>query len=403
MSMEQLNNNDNNTHNEEIIFSSEVYKLIINSLQDYAIFTMDKDLHINSWTAGSAKIFGYESEEVIGKHCEIIFTEEDRKNGITQMKIETALKEGRVADSRWHVNKDGSQFWAYGVIFPLTGKDGKLLGFIKILRDLTEKKESEDLIAKYINELQKINTHKENILALLSHDLRSPLSGIIQLAELLKDNFKTMEEQELQKLLDHLHGLTTDELQMFDSLVKWASIKYASEAFSPSLIELRSYVTKAFHTLMLLADSNNIQLYNEIEEDVTVFADEKMLYSILQNLVSNAIKHSFKGGEIIVSAKKLENMILVRVKDYGAGISKEVVEKLFTAHMTDIIKIKDEQGNGAGIGLLLVKSFLEKIGGEICVESIENEGSSFYFTLPTEQPGGEHLPSISIDREGLTF
>lgn len=384
MSTEQLNNN-NNAHDIELIFSSEVYQLIINNLQDYAIFTMDKDLHISSWTVGSAKIFGYESKEVIGKNCEIIFTEEDRKNGITQMKIETALKEGKVADSRWHVHKNGTLFWAYGVIFPLKGKDGELLGFIKILRDLTERKESEDLVARYINELEELNAHKENILALLSHDLRSPLAGIIQLAELLKNNFKTMEEQELQKLLDYLYGLTTDELQMFDSLVKWASIKYVSEAFSPSLIELRSHVTKAFHTLMLLAESNHIQLYNEIEEDLTVFTDEKMLYSILQNLVSNAIKHSFKGGKIIVSAKKFENMILVLVKDYGAGMSKEVVEKLFTAHMTDIIKIKDEQGNGAGIGLLLVKSFLEKIGGEICVESTESEGSSFYFTLPTLQ------------------
>lgn len=384
MNREQHNNN--NSDKEGLILTSEIYNLIIDSLQDYAIFTMDKDLRINSWTTASVKIFGYESDEVIGKHCEIIFTEEDRKNGVTQMKFDTAFKEGRVADSRWHVHKNGNQFWAYGVIFPLTGKDGELTGFIKILRDLTEKKESEDLIAKYIKELEELNTHKENLLAILSHDLRSPLAGIIQLAELLKRNFKTMEEQELQNMLDYLYDLSTGELQMFDSLVKWASIKYASEAYSPSLIELRSYVTKAFNTLKLLADINNIQLSNEIKEEVTVFADEKMLYSILQNLVSNAIKHSYKGGEIILSAKKLENMILVLVKDSGAGMSKERVERLFTPQVSDIIKDNDGQGNGAGIGLLLVKGFLEKIGGEICVESIEREGSSFYFTLPAEQP-----------------
>lgn len=385
MSTEHLNNN-NYTPKEGIIFTSEVYNLIINSLQDYAIFTMDKDLYINSWTAGSAKVFGYESEDVMGKHCEIIFTKEDRENGITQMKIETVLNEGKVDDSRWHVHKDGSLFLAYGMIFPLTGKDGELLGFIKILRDLTEKKESEDLVAKYIKELEELNTHKENILALLSHDLRSPLAGIIQLAELLKHSFRTMEEQKLQKMLDYLYGLAIDELQMFDSLVKWARIKFASEAYSPSLIELRSYVAKAFDTLKLLADSNNIQLSNEITEDFTVFTDEKMLYSILQNLVSNAIKHSFNGGEIIVRAKKLENMILVLVKDYGTGMSQEIVEKLFTPQMSDFMKDNQEQETGAGIGLLLVKGFLEKIGGEICVESKEKEGSSFYFTLPTGQP-----------------
>jgi two-component system CheB/CheR fusion protein len=347
---------------------------------------MDKDLAINSWTAGAAKIFGYETEEVIGNPCEIIFTEEDRKNGITKMKIETALKVGRVADNRWHVHKDGNRFWAFGVIFPLTGKDGQLMGFIKILRDLTERKESENSIVKYIKELEELNTHKETILALLSHDLRSPLSGIIQLAELLKENFKTMEEQELQKMLDLLYDLTIDELKMFDSLVKWASIKYASEAYSPSPVELSSHVAKAFDTLKLLAVSNNIHLNNEIQENVTVFADEKMLHSIFQNLVSNAIKYSFNGGEIIVSATKHENMILVRVKDFGIGMSKEMLEKLFTPHVTALLKVAEEQGNGAGIGLLLVKGFVEKNGGEICFDSVEGEGSSFYFTLPTENP-----------------
>lgn len=383
MSTEELNNKPK----DGIVFTSELYNLIINSLQDYAIFTMDKALYINSWTAGSAKIFGYETEEVIGKHCEIIFTEEDRKKDITKMKIETALQVGKAADNRWHVHKDGHRFWAYGVIFPLTGKDGELTGFIKILRDLTERKESENLIAQYIKELEDLNTHKENILALLSHDLRSPLTGIIQLAELLKDNFRTMDEQEVQKMLDYLYEISTDELTMFDSLVKWASIKYAAEAYSPSFINLGSNVTKVYDTLKAMAVSKNIILKNEVKENTEVFADEKMLYSILQNLVSNAIKHSFNGGEIIVGAKKIENMILVRVQDYGIGMSQEILEKLFTPHhVTALLKVKEEQNKGAGIGLLLVKGFVERIGGEVCAESSESEGTSFYFTLPIAKP-----------------
>ncbi|HAH23727.1 MAG TPA: hypothetical protein DCL77_08215, partial [Prolixibacteraceae bacterium] len=118
------------------------YSQIIDCLQDYSIFTTDKDLRINSWSTGSEKIFGFAKDEVLGKHCEIIFTEEDRKNGVPQMKIITALKEGRVTDNRLHVCKDGSMFYAYGLIFPLTDKDGELLGFVKILRDLTERKKS---------------------------------------------------------------------------------------------------------------------------------------------------------------------------------------------------------------------------------------------------------------------
>ncbi|HEY6913451.1 MAG TPA: PAS domain-containing sensor histidine kinase, partial [Paludibacter sp.] len=283
---------DKGTYLPEFISTFEFYSQIIDSLQDYSIFTTDKELRINSWNEGSSKMFGYENEEVIGKHIEMIYTEEDRKKSIIQTKIETALKEGRVADYRWSVHKDGSRFYAYEVIFPLKGKEGELLGFVKILRDLTERQKSEQAIQAYIKELEELNTHKENILAILSHDLRSPLSGIIQMAELLKTNYQNMEEDQLKTMLDSQYELANKELAMLDYLVEWARIKYASEVFTPRQIHLLPYVKKVFDTLGEVAAKASIQLHVEIEEDIQVFADEKMLLSIMQNLVSNAIKHS---------------------------------------------------------------------------------------------------------------
>jgi len=368
----------------EFISTSEFYSQIIDSLQDYSIFTTDKELHINSWSAGSKKIFGYETEEVIGKHCEIIYTDEDKKNGIPTMKIEAALKEGRVTDIRWHICKDGSRFYAFGLIFPLIGGNGELLGFVKILRDLTERKKSEEAIKKYIKELEELNTHKETILAILSHDLRSPLTGIIQMAELLKENYKTMGDEELKKMLDIQYELSKNELNMLDYLLEWARIKLASEVFSPTKIELVPCVLKVFETLNEVAAQNAISLHYEIEENTSVFADEKMMLSILQNLVSNAIKYSFNGGEITVAAKKIDDKILVQVKDTGTGMSKELQEKLFAPQIYTLLKAREEN-KGAGIGLLLVKGFLAKNGGEICVESTEGKGSTFYFTLPIDK------------------
>ena len=110
-----------------------------------------------------------------------------------------------------------------------------------------------------------------------------------------------------------------------------------------------------------------------------------MLISIIQNIVSNAIKHTGKGGTITVSAKSKDDKIIVRVKDTGVGMSKEIMEKLFTPQMKTLSATR-KKNKGAGIGLLLVKGFLEKNGGEIWVESVEGEGSSFYFTLPNEKP-----------------
>ena len=365
--------------------TAEFYSQIIDSLQDYSIFTLDNDYVINSWSSGSVKIFGYETEEVIGEHFDLIFTEDDIKNGIPKREIETALKEGRATDNRWHIAKDKSLFYAYGLVFPLTGLDGEMLGYVKILRDLTDRKQSEDAIKKYMKELEELNTHKEGVLAILSHDLRSPLAAIIGTAKYLKTNFQKMKSEDVQDMLNLVYKTSTDELEMLDYLVEWARIKYASDVFSPTKIKLIEYINKVFETLNENASLNAINLHHEIEENTSVFADGKMLISIIQNIVSNAIKHTGKGGTITVSAKSKDDKIIVVVKDTGIGMSKEIMDKLFTPQMKTLSETR-KLNKGAGIGLLLVKGFLEKNGGEIWVESVEGEGSSFYFTLPIEEP-----------------
>lgn len=381
-----MENNDNpKTLKNKYIPTAEFYSQIIDSLQDYSIFTLDKDFHINSWSSGSTKIFGYETDEVIGEPFDIIFTAEDLKSGIPKREIETALKDGRATDNRWHIAKDQSLFYAYGLVFPLIGLDGEMLGYVKILRDLTERKKSEDAIKNYVRELEDLNTHKESVMAILSHDLRSPLSAIIGTAKYLKDNFNRMKPEAVQEMLDLLYKSSTDELDMLDYLVEWARIKYASDVFSPTTIKLTDYIDKVFETLNEAASVNTINLHHEIEPDTSVFADGKMLISIIQNIVANAIKHTEKGGEITVSAKSKDDKIIVQVKDTGIGMSKEIMEKLFTPQMKTLSETR-KKDKGAGIGLLLVKGFLEKNGGEIWVESVEGEGSSFYFTLPNEKP-----------------
>jgi len=379
------NKQDNPKTLKKYIPTAEFYSQIIDSLQDYSIFTLNKEFIINSWSSGSTKIFGYETKEVIGKPFDLIFTEEDIKNGVPKIEIETALKEGRATDNRWHIAKDKSLFYAYGLVFPLIGLDGEMLGYVKILQDLTYRKQSEDAIKKYVRELEELNTHKESVLAILSHDLRSPLSAIIGTAKYLKENFHKMKPDAVQEMLDLLYKSSTDELAMLDYLVEWARIKYASDAFSPTKIKLTEYIAKVFEILNETASINTINLHQEIEENTSVFADGKMLISIIQNIVSNAIKHTGKGGTITVSAKSKDDKIIVQVKDTGIGMSKEIMEKLFTPQMKTLSETR-KKNKGAGIGLLLVKGFLEKNGGEIWVESIEGEGSSFYFTLPIEKP-----------------
>ena len=235
-----------------------------------------------------------------------------------------------------------------------------------------------------VKELVGLNTHKERILSTIAHDLRSPLAGIIQTVDLLKEDFETMKAIELKGRLDMVYNLSIDELSMLDSLVDWARIKFASEAFSPANIELGKYVKKVFATFNEIAFAKGIHLSYEIEENIIVFADKKMLLSILQNIVSNSIKNTQAEGRITALAKRIEDIITVEIRDTGIGMSKEVKEKLFEPQMEDLSKARKEK-KGAGIGLLLIKGFVNKNGGEISVESIEGKGTSFYFTLPAEK------------------
>jgi len=364
--------------------TAEFYSQIIDSLQDYSIFTLDKNLKINSWNSGSEKIFGYTTDEVIGEPFELIFSEEDLKSGIPKKEIRTALTEGKATDNRWHVAKDKSLFYAYGLVFPLISVHGEMIGYVKILQDLTKRKKAEDAIKNYIIELEELNTHKESVLAILSHDLRSPLSSIIGIARYLKDNIHEMKPDAVHEMITLLHESSTDELEMLDYLVEWARIKYASDTFSPKKLKLADYIEKVFHVLNETAKTKSIHLHHEIEENITVFADAKMLMSIIRNIVSNAIKHTENGGSITVSAKTKADKIVFQIKDTGVGMSKSIIEKLFTPQMKSLSESR-KNNKGAGIGLLLVKGFLEKSGGEIWVESIEGKGSSFFFTLPIDK------------------
>lgn len=383
-----MKNESTKAAKKQYIPTAEFYSQVIDSLQDYSIFTLDLKLRINSWNSGATNIFQYETDEIIGKNFETIFTDEDKKKGIPHLEIENAILKGRATDIRWHLAKDGSVFYAHGLVFPLIDEEGGRFGFVKILRDITEQKKSEDAIKKSLTELKELNNHKDSVLAILSHDLRSPLSGIIGTADYLKSNFDKMKQSTVKEMLDLLHKSAVDELKMLDYLVEWSRIKYATEIFSPTKIELVQYVKDVFDSLSDLAAVKTLNLHQEIKENTTVFADGKMLLSILQNIVSNAIKHSVKGGKITITAKRKEDQMIIEVKDTGIGMTNEIVKKLFTPQLSALSSAR-KQDKGAGIGLLLVKGFLERNSGQIWVESVEGEGSSFYFTLPINKTPDE--------------
>jgi PAS domain S-box-containing protein len=362
--------------------TNEFYSQVVDSLEDYAVLTTDENLIINSWNSGAERIFQYKNKEIIGKHFRTIFTAPDVKKNIPLIEIKRAAKEGRATDERWHLKKDKKLFYASGLVFPLNDLEQNCIGYVKILRDLTDKKNSEESIKKYLEELEELNIHKEKTLSVLSHDLRSPLTSMLASTTFLKSRFETIKPADAVQMLEILHISTKNMLDMLNNLVEWARIKYAAEIFTPETLNLRNYVFQITEVTYENAALKEIEIVNKIQSDIFVLADRKMLNSILQNILSNAIKYTPLGGKIIINAKLKDFKVLVEIKDNGIGISDEVLKKLFFPKVESLTNKRNDDA-GAGIGLLLVKSFLDKNGGEISVKSKLNKGTSFCFTLPT--------------------
>ncbi|MDZ4070570.1 MAG: PAS domain-containing sensor histidine kinase [Sediminibacterium sp.] len=360
--------------------TAEFYSQVIDSLLDYSIFTLNTELAINSWNAGATGIFQYESEEILGQPFHTIFTPTDIADGIPEKEIEQAIKEGKAIDNRWHICKDGKKIFAYGLVFPLLGVDGEMLGFVKILRDITEKKATADAIDVYVKDLEILNTHKDHVIALLSHDLRSPLIGFISLLEHTSTHLHEINITELKNILNLLHTSARKELDQLDNLVEWGRIKYASETFSPTDVNLAHILKRVYGILSGNILTKNIELISHVEDPFMVFADIKMLQSILQNIISNAIKFSHQGGIISITATKQENSILITITDHGVGMNKETLAHIFKPQLSRLTERRTNDVS-AGIGLLLSKNLVEKHGGKIWAVSKENEGTSFFFSL----------------------
>ena len=384
---------------------------------DDAIISKNIDGTIISWNKGSERMFGYTVKEAVGSSITMIIPPEYIHE---EAEIVRRIRNNEILHYETVRNKkSGERFYVSITVCPLKDMAGNIIGASKIARDITaQKKLEEELIGKTIQlknknielvktvrelafqieenergvselsisannvkELEALVSHKESILAVLSHDLRSPLTGMIGLADYLKSEFEDMERSEAQHVINLLDESAKKELTMLDNLVEWARIKYAKEAFTPSKLKLQEYVQHAIDALHQTAALKNISLNNEIESYTVVFADQNMLSSILQNLVSNAVKYSNAGGNITIRSRIHQNNIIVEVKDHGTGISEEEMAQIFSPQINSLSEARKEN-KGAGIGLLLVKEFLAKNNGEIWVESVKGEGSTFYFTLP---------------------
>ena len=255
-----------------------------------------------------------------------------------------------------------------------------------IIANLAVALQSELIVAKEKaeeNEIQliELNATKDKLFSIIAHDLRSPFNGIIGFSELLIDNLKGFEITKSEKYLGIIHSLAQDTLVLLDNLLHWAKMQTGQISFNPKKIILSSIILEIIETSNSMAKIKDISLNQMESDDIELYADENMLTMVLRNLISNAIKFTKPGGEINVSALQNDKFIEIAVSDNGVGMNEDNQNKLFRLE-TNETTIGTVNEKGSGLGLVLCKEFVEKLGGNIWVESELGKGSDFKFTLP---------------------
>lgn len=252
-----------------------------------------------------------------------------------------------------------------------------------------ELKLNHDELKELYEQESALNFSKTKFFSIISHDLRAPFHGLLGFSEILAKERETLDESSIQNIADYLYDTSQSTYNLLESLLNWAMAEGGRFVYHPINFKLRQITDIVTDILKTLALKKNIQLINQVDENLKVYADMNMITSLIQNLVSNALKFTDidGSGKVYIQAQNKGEMVEISVKDSGLGMTDEQIQNLFQPRIT--MSFKGTAGEkGAGLGLSLCKRFVELNHGEIDVVSKDGEGTTFKVTLPAER---EHV------------
>jgi len=393
---------------DELRASEERMRLLIASVTDYAIFSLDPTGHVTSWNPGAERLKGYAASEIIGSHFSRFYPEADVRAGKCEVELEGALRHGRYEDEGWRVRKDGTTFWANVVITPIHGAVSAFVGFAKVTRDLTERKRHEEERirfaraeeARFVAEAHKDKAEvlveqlrqardraeeatriKDEFLATISHELRTPLTAILGWGRLLQGDRMTPEKT--ARAIETIVRNATAQNQLIDDLLDVSRIIAGQLRLDLEFVDINQVVTAAIDVVRPAAEAKGIALQWSLNPTAGVIkGDPGRLQQVLWNLLTNAVKFTPRGGRVQVTLRADESEVEVDVADTGRGIVRDYLPRIFD-------RFSQEEGSnarkagGLGLGLAIVKHLVELHGGTVEAQSEgENAGAVFRVKLP---------------------
>ncbi|WP_414127730.1 PAS domain S-box protein [Rhizobium jaguaris] len=401
--------------------SEEQFRILVQGVADYAIYMLDPQGRVSSWNLGAQRIKGYTQREILGQHFSRFYTQEDRAAGLPWRALDIAAEDGRFENEGWRVRKDGSRFWASVVIDAIRGDDGCLLGFAKVTRDITEKKEAQrklELAQEELFQAQKMEAVGQ-LTGGMAHDFNNLLMAVLGSLEIMRK--RIADDPNITPLIDNA----------IQGAQRGAALTQRMLAFSRrqdlkieplNLIELVRNMTDLLQRAM--GPSMMIETHFPLSLP-RVNADPNQLENALMNLAVNARDSMPSGGSLIIAARPREigkgevngleagSYICLSLRDEGEGMDEETLANATTPFFTT-----KGVGKGTGLGLPMVQGLMAQSGGTLILKSRKGEGTTAELWLPvavdtdirTEKQVAEATPAgggsfniLAVDDDALVL
>jgi PAS domain S-box-containing protein len=403
---------------------SDLYSLLVESVQDYAIFVLDATGHVVSWNPGAQRIKGYEASEIIGRHFSTFYPDSDIANDKPGYELEVAAEVGRFEDEGWRIRKDGTQFWANVVITALRAPDGELVGFAKVTRDLTERRraqnqavedarrlateeahrEAAELRARELSallervkdqaselerrrtEAETANRTKSEFLAAMSHELRTPLNAIAGYVELLMLGVRGAISDAQRSDLARIQRSQQYLLSLINDILNFSRLEAGQVTYTIEPVFLAAVVDNVVSMIAPQTAAKALEFHRgACPPFVAALADAAKVEQVLLNLLSNAVKFTPPDGRVSLSCAWDGDHVTLSVEDTGPGIPSDRQDAIFEPFV-QLDRTLQSPRDGAGLGLAISRDLARGMGGELTVVSTVGVGSTFTLSLPRHRP-----------------
>jgi PAS domain S-box-containing protein len=386
---------------EQLRQSEEMFRLLVQSVKDYAIFLLDPTGHIKTWNEGARRMKGYERDEIVGKHFSIFYPEVDKRAGKPEWELQQARANGSVEDEGWRIRKDGGRFWGNVVITAVFDEHNNLRGFTKVTRDMSERKEKEEAQSALIEQrearlqaeeerqraeasyraAQEANRAKDEFLMTLSHELRTPMTAILGWSRLLPT--LSPHDQSFRDAVSSIMRGAQLQARLIDDVLDVSRIMSGKLRLSVENIDVTTLLNASIEAVRPSADAKRIAIHTSFASGLgTTLGDPTRLQQVVWNLLTNAVKFTPRDGTIVVSGLRTSSHVQITVRDTGEGIEPNFLPHIFEAFRQAENPSTRVHG-GLGLGLSIVRYLVEAHGGTVSAESAgRGSGATFTITLP---------------------